>query len=301
VSSGAAVVLLYHRIASLDRDVHGLAVHPNRFAEQCEVLGRRYEVVPLREIDHSRRQVVITFDDGYADNGIEARRILAGARLPATFFVASGRIGSRGEAWWDRLERMVFDARHAVAAIDTEVAGQRLWADMRSAEARNRAHMALYWRLQPLRPVTIHAFLDELQVALYAETSEREEYRWMAAEELRLLSECDGVEIGAHTRTHPLLAKCTRDEQWEEIRGSREQLEALVGKPVVTFSYPYGGSNAFDAVTIGLVREAGFTCACTTLGGAVRAGCEPFQVPRNRVGDWDGATFDRWLTSVLSG
>jgi len=300
VSSGAAVVLLYHRIAALDRDVHGLAVHPTRFAEQCEVLVRRYEVVPLQEIDHSRRQVVITFDDGYADNGIEARRILAGAHLPATFFITSGRIGCGDEAWWDRLERIVFDAHHSVAAIDTEVAGERLWADMRSADARKRAHMALYWRLQPLNAVTIHAFLDELQVTLDADISERDGYRWMSAEELRTLSECDGVEIGAHTRTHPLLARCTRDEQWEEIRGSREQLEAWVGKPVVTFSYPYGGSNAFDAVTTSLVREAGFACACTTLGGAMRVDCAPLQVPRNRVGDWDGATFDRWLTSLLS-
>jgi len=300
VSSGAAVVLLYHRIAALDRDVHGLAVHPSRFADQCEVLGGRYEVVPLREVDHARRQVVITFDDGYADNGIEARRILAEAHLPATFFVTSGYIGGRAEAWWDRLERIVFDARHSVAAIDTEVAGERLWADMRSAEARQRAHMALYWRLQPLRPVTIHACLDQLQAALDGDTSERENYRWMTTEELRSLSESDGVEIGAHTRTHPLLAKCTREEQWEEIRGSREQLEAWVGKPVVTFSYPYGGSNAFDAVTTDLVREAGFACACTTLGGAMRVDGAPLQVPRNRVGDWDGATFDKWLTSLLN-
>jgi peptidoglycan/xylan/chitin deacetylase (PgdA/CDA1 family) len=86
-------VLLYHRVTDLKHDPHGLAVRPDRFAEHCEVLRRRCDVVPLGAPMASVRQVAITFDDGYADNAGDARRILAAAGLPATFFVTVGRVG----------------------------------------------------------------------------------------------------------------------------------------------------------------------------------------------------------------
>ena len=53
------------------------------------------------------------------------------------------------------------------------------------------------------------------------------------------------------------------------------------------FSYPYGGHDAFDAVTTQLVREAGYAMACTGTGGLARPDQYPFVVPRNVVGDWD--------------
>jgi peptidoglycan/xylan/chitin deacetylase (PgdA/CDA1 family) len=83
VSTGGTLVLLYHRVAHLERDPHGLAVRPDRFAQHCEILRRRCTVVPLREMDPSKREVAITFDDGYADNAGDARSILAAAGLPA--------------------------------------------------------------------------------------------------------------------------------------------------------------------------------------------------------------------------
>ena len=62
------LVLLYHRVAQLDHDPYGLAVRPDRFAQQCSILRKRCDVVPLRDANGGRRQVAITFDDGYADN-----------------------------------------------------------------------------------------------------------------------------------------------------------------------------------------------------------------------------------------
>ena len=91
MSAGATLVLLYHRGDASQRDPHGLAVHPDRFAQHCEILQRRFRTIALSDWNRSGRHVAITFDDGYADNALEAHSILAAAGLPATFFITPDR------------------------------------------------------------------------------------------------------------------------------------------------------------------------------------------------------------------
>jgi peptidoglycan/xylan/chitin deacetylase (PgdA/CDA1 family) len=300
VSVGGSLVLLYHRVAHLKQDPHGLAVRPDRFAQHCEILRRRCDVVPLGEASRSARQVAITFDDGYADNAGEARSILAAAGLPATFFVTVGRLGERGEAWWDRLEQILLECETTARTIEVEIGGRRLWTDIRSSTARERGHLALFWRLRPMRPAIIESVLANIEAQLGVRSVDRETYRWMNVEELRALSASDGIEIGAHTLTHPFLATLEAEEQWREIDGSRQSLEQLLQTRVNLFSYTYGGHDAFDAVTTQLVRKAGYTMACTATGGIARADCDPLQIPRNAVGDWDAERFEQWVDRWLS-
>ena len=288
------LVLLYHRVAQLEHDPYGFAVRPDRFAEQCEILRQHYDVVPLRDADATRREVAITFDDGYADNPTAAV-ILAAAGLPATFFITVGRIGERDEVWWDRLEQLVMRCAPGDGYLDIEVAGKRFWADVRSPDARARAHMALYWRVRRMRPAAIESTLDRLEGQLGIRTVERDTHRWMTREELREVAGTTGVDVGAHTLTHPVLTAVSASEQWEEIDGGRQQLEHVVGKPIRLFSYPYGGYDAFDEATHQLVRDSGYTLACTGTGGLASVGDYPLQIPRNVVGDWDAPTFERWL------
>jgi peptidoglycan/xylan/chitin deacetylase (PgdA/CDA1 family) len=289
------LVLLYHRVCELDRDPYGFAVRPERFAEQCEVLRRRYDVVPLLESNCSQRHIVITFDDGYVDNCGDACRILSAAGLPATFFITAGRIGERTEVWWDRLEQIVLGFEPEVGYIDVEIEGRRLWADVRSPAARERAHLALYWRLRRLRPSRIEPILEEIAAQLGVQPAHRETHRWMTGEELRSLSASPGVDVGAHTITHPVLAALPEDEQWKEIDGSRQQLAEFLNTPVRVFSYPYGSYDAFDRSTTELVEKSGFTMACTGTGGLAGPQHCPFSIPRNVVGDWDASAFEQWL------
>src|SRR5438477_10834095 len=51
------------------------------------------------------------------------------------------------------------------------------------------------------------------------------------------------IEIGAHSVTHPVLTNLTIDAQRHEVLESKRVLEALVQKPVESFSYPYGRTS----------------------------------------------------------
>src|SRR4029453_8146560 len=77
------VILMYHRIAAADRDPWNLCVSPERFDEHLAVLARALRplsmaqlVQALQERRLPRRAVVVTLDDGYADNLHAAKPLL---------------------------------------------------------------------------------------------------------------------------------------------------------------------------------------------------------------------------------
>src|SRR5436190_558012 len=102
---------MYHRVAEVERDRHQLCVRPDRFEAQVAWLAERVDVVPLERAlqPAASPRVVVTFDDGYADNATVAAPILERHGVPATMFVVSGVVGSQADFWWDELERLVME------------------------------------------------------------------------------------------------------------------------------------------------------------------------------------------------
>lgn len=103
------------------------------------------------------------------------------------------------------------------------------------------------------------------------------------------------VDFGAHTRFHPILPQCDDAEAWEEIAGSKRDLEALLGREVRHFAYPNGDYTVRE---IEYVRRAGFASARTTdVGWTVRTS-DPFRLAM--TGITDDASVDM-LAVQLSG
>lgn len=297
--SGRSLILLYHRVAELERDPYGLAVTPDHFRAQVDVLRERLDVVPLgsllRPADHDR--AALTFDDGYADVAGTARTILESAGLPATVFVVAGAVDAEAEFWWDRLERFVFQALAHRASLDVAVDGRRLRLDMRSAVARERAHRALYVRLRRLPLPAIERFLDDLGAGA-DDPRPRDAYRVVGRGDVAALAASSAIEVGAHSLTHPYLTRLALEDQRAEIVGSRSRLEELTGAAVTTFSYPHGD---VDGTVAKIVEEAGYLLGCSSRAGCVSARDSRFVLPRESVFDWDGAAFagvlERWLAA----
>ena len=114
--AGHALVLLYHRVTQVPLDPQWLSVTPERFAEHLEILRQDYYTVSLGEMQRRLRwgflphnTVVVTFDDGYADNLHRAKPLLEHFDVPATLFLVSGKVGKDGEFWWDELERTLLE------------------------------------------------------------------------------------------------------------------------------------------------------------------------------------------------
>jgi hypothetical protein len=118
----AGIVLLYHRIAAVERDPQRLCVSPGRFAEQLDALREGGDVVPLGEVfgGRGRPRVAVTFDDGYVDNLTAALPALRSAGVPATFFITAGMVGSDVMFWW---EDMVLNEEHSDVPPDEARSG----------------------------------------------------------------------------------------------------------------------------------------------------------------------------------
>ncbi len=96
----------------------------------------------------------------------------------------------------------------------------------------------------------------------------------LSVEQLRELS-AGGIEIGAHTRTHPDLTTLSEQDAHDELAGSKRELEELLQRPVDVAAYPYGRAN--DA-TRRACRAAGFRAACRISGEG--SWDDPFDLPR---------------------
>jgi peptidoglycan/xylan/chitin deacetylase (PgdA/CDA1 family) len=78
------------------------------------------------------------------------------------------------------------------------------------------------------------------------------------------------------------------------VQECKRQLEALLGRPVEHFAYPYGD---FTADTVRVVRDAGFRSAVTVCGRTVRTAAVPFLLPRCEVPKRLERDFAAWLTA----
>ncbi|MBW6410472.1 polysaccharide deacetylase family protein [Clostridium weizhouense] len=86
-----------------------------------------------------------------------------------------------------------------------------------------------------------------------------------------------GIDIESHTAGHPDLTTMTYEEQLSEFKESKETLEAITGKPVITVAYPYGNYNA-DSMKA--AKDAGFSLGFTTKLGLADRDDNPFSLDR---------------------
>lgn len=93
-----------------------------------------------------------------------------------------------------------------------------------------------------------------------------------------------GMNIGAHTRTHPDLARQSPAVAADQIKGSKIALEGLIGKSVLDFAYPYG---SFNQTTINLVIQSGYTNAVATIYGVNHSSGALYTLTRVRISGGD--------------
>ncbi len=325
-----ARILLYHRVAELSSDPQLLCVTPQHFGEHLEVLRRHYHPIRLQQLVRGlrdgnlpRRAVVVTFDDGYADNLHHAKPLLERYDIPATVFVTTGYIGYEREFWWDELERLLLQPGVLPETLHLGINGSvyqwtlgeaayysadtymrhRGW-NVSAKDDPNPRHVLYRSLCQLLRTLVEQdrrRVLEELLVWAGAESMGRRTHRVLSPDEIARLAQERLVEVGAHTVTHSVLSTLPAVAQQAEIQGSKDCLEDILGDSVTSFAYPYGSRSDYMAGTVAIVRDAGFTCACSNFAEVVGSGRDPFQLPRVLVRDWDSDDFARRLERWFRG
>lgn len=282
------IVLLYHRVTTLSSDPEMLAVTPENFRAQMRHLK---ETVPLVRFEDdwatvAKPAVCVTFDDGYADNALEALPILEETGVPATFFVSTGTIGSGEEFWWHELERLILEARSNSVSFTLEDKDFRRSWPTGTAVERQAFYHGMVQLMNTVGPERRNNWREQLRHWVQPGEKMVDMHRAMTVDELRLLAGNSCVTIGAHTVTHTRLSSLSKEAQQNEITTSKEHLEAWLGREISTFSYPFGRKSDYTQQSVALCRSAGFTKAAANFPGQAHRWTDPCQIPRHLVRNW---------------
>ena len=277
---GGGVILTLHHV----RPPRPGRFHPNRILEitprfltRVVKLLRRsgLDLISLDEMhrrltegDFARRFVCLTFDDGYRDTLTCAYPILKADGVPFAVYVATSFPDRLGEFWWLALEAVIAKNDQIGLVIDGE---NRSFA-CRSVAEKRALFDELYWwlRRRPSEAET-RAIVRNLAACYQVDIAAFCKDLCMDWRELAQLAADPLVTIGAHTVTHPMLAKLPADAARAEMDLSRSVIEAALSRRPQHLAYPFGDATTAGPREFAAAAALGFKTAVTTQPGVIFA------------------------------
>jgi peptidoglycan/xylan/chitin deacetylase (PgdA/CDA1 family) len=279
-------ILTYHRIddpnTASTLSPSTLSTTPAMFEQQMAFLRAHYHPISIEQVLECvqtqkplpKRAVLVTFDDAYRDFEANAMPVLRQYDIPVVLFVPTDFPDHPERTfWWDYLYYALSTSSHQ--SVNSPVG----LLDLTSPTQRYQAYKVLrdYVKGQPHEEAMawVQSFGQELEV----KAKPNPILSWDA---LRKLAD-DGVTMGAHTRSHPMLDQISLEQAQIEAIESRLDLERELGSSVPPiFAYP---SGRFSHDVVNALETAGFELAFTTHRGINRlASANPLLLKRINVG-----------------
>lgn len=261
-------VLAYHSINDISIKSLEIEQETDNFREQMLYLKSNYNILSLSDFlkyrtngrQYPDNSVLITFDDGYRDNYLNAFPILKKYNIPAVVFLTTGPIETENPLFFDALRFGLINTSGLM--LDLKDIGLRRYF----LDKKNKAYMS-----GMIREITdfskkmdynskmelIRAIYDKLDLEWTAENNKKTYLSW---DEIREMSE-NGIEFGSHTVTHPQLSQLSYETCKEELLRSKQIIEKQTAKPVRVLAYPFGGNKDFNETVEKAAKEAGYECA----------------------------------------
>ena len=284
------IILTFHRVRPANQSPDPFDTCPSLsvtlFREILEYVRTSMHVVSLRHILRQDCDVppaaAITFDDGWKDNYDIAFPVLRELHVPATVFVATGKIGSSSPFRQQSLG--------SVFRRTTQPGGNSCGEDLRSVlglpsniSLTPDLYRTIVQAWKASDDVTPETVLSNITSATL-DDSERTRC-FLNAEEIREMSNSN-IDFGSHTVSHAILPKQSIDRMRMELTDSRSALEAIVDCDVDMIAYPNGD---YSPHVIRCAQDAGYRIGCSTATGALSGQEFPMRLPRIEP-EWDFPT-----------
>ena len=294
------IVLAFHGVTS-EKPGHlcnheGKHLHLPLFEVFMEHIAERYTAVPLARIvswltgdqELPDRSVAVTFDDGYRNVLTNAAPVLAEYGIPATVFVVTDFVKNQSMIWTDQVISALGATDKALLKI--EHGNQTIVVPISTAEEKVAADYRIRDLYKALDDDTRTGLLEQMFSQLGVDEpvmkSAWGDHAPLMPEELGTLREL-GIEIGSHSRSHKILARCDADVLEREFGESKRWIEEVTGEVCNEFSYPNGRPGDFNDQTRRYAMAAGYACAATTLTRRVSQKHDRFEIPRFTIANND--------------
>jgi peptidoglycan/xylan/chitin deacetylase (PgdA/CDA1 family) len=257
---GRIVVLAYHGVAKRPAYIEMFCTPELFDAQMAEAkrFGRPGTLADAVEFIRNGRRTrndsfIVTFDDGYQDNLQQAWPIARKHGVPLHVFLTTGCIGTGHSTFIYALMRAIDETHEPSINLDEFGLGN---LPLGTHEERDLAVRRIDGFAKPhswgRRREILARVLQHLNVDRGMARSGMLD--WDQARQLV----AEGVDVGAHTRTHPALETLNTAELDIEIGGSKTDIEQQTSRPVRFFAYPYGGRANVTHAAMRAVEQAGF-------------------------------------------
>ncbi len=260
-------VLMYHNFCGETRAPSD-RTSARLFRRQLAYLRRHYQPIRLKDLGQRLaegvlppRSVALTVDDGHANFIRYALPLLQELHIPVTFFVLS-ELSNSGD--WLCADKWMYAREHAAPQSRPGDFGVTLDDLLRMPAADRELCLEDLARRGGVR-------IPERPPAAYELVSWRD---------LNDLARSELVDIGSHSRTHRLLSDADANDSWDEIDGSRRELERRLDVEVATFCFPTGRPSDYRPDQVEMVARAGYSCATAAHFGYVTGESNRFDLPR---------------------
>jgi peptidoglycan/xylan/chitin deacetylase (PgdA/CDA1 family) len=258
---------MYHRI-SPPGSSEGISA--DVFRQQMKMIKRSFNVMTLNDLMEAcdngqapENAVVVTFDDGYHDFADYAFPILRELDIPATLFVTTGFANGDIWLWPDQIRYALDNTRVAEIKLPGISGSLNIAEEPEQCWHRIADHCMTVSNTEKLNLIdTLYEHIN-----LDRPVKAPEAYRPLTWDQIREMAE-QGLEVGSHSHSHPILTQLDDDELRMELTASREAIKKQLKVTTPAFCYPNGQKIDFDARVQARVREAGYGYAIAAFPGA---------------------------------
>jgi len=277
--------------------IEGALVSADQFRSHLQFLKSRYHLISP-EMFHGwlkdggslpQRAVLLTCDDGLLNVLTDMVPILLEEGARCLFFVSGGSLEDGVNwLWYEELYLMLDDApKGALVAVGGKVVRKESWT---------AKDLAAIW--SSLVEECSHKNSDDRKIAL---RSWRREWRlpedWRVSQDMQaarryhLLNRgelpqlvAQGMTVGAHSLSHPLLSKMPSELAEQEIRECKTRMESYLRQEIWALAYPFGHEESAGVREMTMAERAGYACAFLNCGGGLLRLTSPrFGLPRAHV------------------
>jgi peptidoglycan/xylan/chitin deacetylase (PgdA/CDA1 family) len=275
---GAGAILMFHRVRPrLEQSFEpnrGLEISA-RFLDQLlrHLRQRGHDILSLDEAlaalrsgeARARPFAVLTFDDGYRDLVEHALPVLERHRAPFTAYVTAGFAEGAARLWWVELEEAIRRLNH----IDVIAGGRRFARSCATPREKSDAFADLYWLLREGGEEELLRVAQELCAQAGVEPRRLTSRLCLDWRGLETLARHELATIGAHSLTHPRLAKLDIAAAMHEMWDSRAAIQRELNVDARHFCYPVGDPSSAGTREFDLAAELKFDSAVTTRPGMI--------------------------------
>lgn len=296
----ACTIVFYHYVRNVERTAFpGIkALSVMDFEAQLDWLQQRFDIINGAAFERAVTSgtgfdaptALLTFDDGFIDHYEHVFPVLRSRGLGGIFFVVGATLRPspvlanvhKTHFLLSALGAQAFaaEAGSALAAEGVEVGPGRGGREgiYRYDEAPDvRIKRALNYEAPYPVADRVLSMLFERHIGDATGFARR---LYLSGEQIREMA-AGGMTIGFHTDTHPVLSRLTEAEQAHELRDGPQMIRAITGQASVPFCYPYGFPHTYNADTLALLQESGYSMAFNTVRREAQVGTDArFELPR---------------------